>query len=885
MKSHLRSFSILSLALIVALTLIFAATGKEANARLDDGFPGSASRAGDIIPGRYVVMFREGGDVDRETNRIEQAFGFNSDNRYRHALRGFSARLSDQQARRLRGDPRIAVVEPDRVVVASSLPTGIDRMDVEENITAGLDGLDPADGSGAGLPIDVAIIDTGVDVDHPDLRVAGGARFTSFFYFGCVSGSFDDDNGHGTHVAGTIAARDNGDNVSVGGTPTAVAGVAPGARIWAVKVLNSSGSGSTSCVNAGVDWVAGRRAEFNDGPADGDPGINIAVANMSLSGGNSASLCAAIQNSVNAGVVNVVAAGNDGKNAADTSPANCAGAIAVSAIADSDGQPGGLGPATSYGADDTFASFSNFGAAVDIAAPGVNILSTYRGGNYAFASGTSMASPHVAGAAALFKLNNPGATPAQVRDGLVASAIDQASSCGFSGDPDGSPEPLVYTGSSCNTSSGPDITPPETTITSAPPDPTASGSATFEFSSEPGATFECSLDAEVFSLCSSPQAYSDLGDGGHTFLVRATDTDGNTDPTPDSHHWTVDTQPPDTSITSPQPSSSSSSASFEFTSTEPGSTFACSLDGAVFSACSSPKSYSGLTNSLHTFEVRATDAAGNTDLTPASNQWTVDAPTASTVLYFSLASNSTFSGLSVANEDIVAWDGSAFSLYFDGSDVGLSSFTIDAFSVISPTEILISLTAAASFAGLGTVDDSDIVKFTATSLGENTGGSFSLFFDGSDVGLSTSSEDVDAIELLPDGRLLVSTVGGFTAAGTSGASVSGGGEDIIALTATSLGATTAGSWAIYFDGSDVGMSSYSGENMDGLAIDGGGNIYISTGGSFSVPGLSGADEDIFVFTPSTLGAATSGSYSSPLFFDGSLYGLASNDVMAVDLPQ
>jgi myo-inositol-hexaphosphate 3-phosphohydrolase/PKD repeat protein len=247
-------------------------------------------------------------------------------------------------------------------------------------------------------------------------------------------------------------------------------------------------------------------------------------------------------------------------------------------------------------------------------------------------------------------------------------------------------------------------------------------------------------------------------------------------------------------------------------------------------------------------------------------------------LYFSLGSSATVGGVSVANEDIVAFDGTVgFSVYFDGSDVGVSAFTLDAFTVISSTEILMSFTSSGSVPGAGSVDDSDIVKFTATSLGANTAGAFTLHFDASDVGLSNSDEDVDAVELLADGRLLVSTTGSFSVSGVSGAD-----EDIIAFTPTSLGATTTGTWTLYFDGSDVELTS-SDEDIDALAIDAG-KVYLSTEGSFSVTGISGRDEDVFVFTPSSLGSTTQGTFASTLFFDGSQHGLGSLDITAIDLP-
>ncbi len=239
-------------------------------------------------------------------------------------------------------------------------------------------------------------------------------------------------------------------------------------------------------------------------------------------------------------------------------------------------------------------------------------------------------------------------------------------------------------------------------------------------------------------------------------------------------------------------------------------------------------------------------------------------------------------GLSVDDEDIIAWNGgggSSFSRYFDGSDVGLSGLKLDAFAVIGSDEILMSFTNAGSVPGVaGTVDDSDIVLFTATSLGESTAGSFSLYFDGSDVGLSKRGEDIDAIELLENGHLLVSTQGGLSVSGASGKD-----EDILEFTPTSLGASTSGSWATYFDGSDVGLGSGS-EDVDAMGLDATGKIYLSTVGNFTANGLSGADEDVFGFTPTSLGSATVGNFDAGRFFDGSLFGLGTSDLYAIDLP-
>ncbi len=171
-----------------------------------------------------------------------------------------------------------------------------------------------------------------------------------------------------------------------------------------------------------------------------------------------------------------------------------------------------------------------------------------------------------------------------------------------------------------------DTTPPNTSITSNPPNPTASTSAVFNFESDdPGATFQCKLDGGSYASCASPKTYTGLGSGSHTFQVYATDALGNADPTPASYTWTIDTSAPDTSITdSPADPSNSTSATFEFTATEGGSTFQCKLDGGSYASCASPKTYTGLSDGSHTFQVYAVDTLGNADPTPASYTWTID---------------------------------------------------------------------------------------------------------------------------------------------------------------------------------------------------------------------------------------------------------------------
>ena len=360
--------------------------------------PASQAGAAQSRSGYVVVLKGSAGAASAQARRASGAFGARVSHVYSHALSGYSATLTPAGLAALKADPSVAAVVPDRTlhIQAQSLPTGIDRIDGELSSTAS--------GNGSGtVDVDVAIIDTGVG-PNSDLDVRGGTN--------CVGGaSFADDNGHGTHVAGTVAAKDDGN---------LVVGVAPGARIWAVKVLNAAGSGSISQIICGIDWVTARAS-------------TIEVANMSLGGqsffgafsGCSSSfdpMHPAICRSVQAGVTYAVAAGNSASDSNFFVPATYSEVITVSALADFNGQPGG-GAASTCRADqdDTLADFSNFGADVDLIAPGVCITSTSNSGGLATFSGTSMAIPHVAGAAALYKSTHAGATPAQVKSALQAA--------------------------------------------------------------------------------------------------------------------------------------------------------------------------------------------------------------------------------------------------------------------------------------------------------------------------------------------------------------------------------------------------------------------------------------------------------------------------------
>jgi subtilisin family serine protease len=311
---------------------------------------------------------------------LEARQGFQAEHVYSAALRGFSARLSARQIADLEDDPNVAYIEPDgeMYAIAQTLPWGIDKIDADLSSTVA------GNGSGVVSNVNVYVIDTGIG-SHADLNRVAHVNF--------AGGRNDDCHGHGTHVAGTVSARDNTSDV---------VGVAPGAKLTGVKVLSCSGSGSTSGVIKGVDWVTANAAK-------------PAVANMSLGGGVSSTLDNAVVRSANSGVFYAVAAGNSGANACNSSPAR-AGA----------GTNNGIMTVAATDSADREASWSNYGSCVDIWAPGVSILSTRRGGGTTTMSGTSMASPHVAGGGALYLSTHTSANPSSVESALKGAVMTTA---------------------------------------------------------------------------------------------------------------------------------------------------------------------------------------------------------------------------------------------------------------------------------------------------------------------------------------------------------------------------------------------------------------------------------------------------------------------------
>jgi subtilisin family serine protease len=347
------------------------------------------SSAAGAIPGSYVVVLNE----DADPRSVAAVAGVTPRYVYTAALTGFAAELNAGQLNALQHNPNVDYIEQNARVQASATqsnaPWGLDRIDQR---ALPLNGTYTYTPTGAG--VNVYIIDTGIRFSHADF----GGRAVSG-YDAVDGGSADDCNGHGTHVAGTV-----------GGSTY---GVAKGARLYGVRVLDCAGSGTNAGVIAGMDWVAQNR-------------VAPAAANMSLGGGASQAIDDAIQRMVNAGVTTVVAAGNENQNACNTSPARAVNAITVGSTTRTDAR----------------SSFSNYGSCLDIFAPGSDITSAWHTGDAATStiSGTSMASPHVAGVAALYLQGNPSASPATVGNAIVSTATsNKVTSAGT-----GSPNKLLF---------------------------------------------------------------------------------------------------------------------------------------------------------------------------------------------------------------------------------------------------------------------------------------------------------------------------------------------------------------------------------------------------------------------------------------------------------
>jgi subtilisin len=427
------------LVMLMAASGVLAAEPKPSIAQPAAGTPTTRAVAADrpLGPGaaeRVIVVLRPEADPIAGAARARN-LGARVERTFRSAIRAYAATLDPAQARRLAADPSVVAIVPDEriagedVLAGQSVPTGVSRVFANGSAVAQIDGIDTR------VDADVAIYDTGIDPTHTDLAVAGGYNCTS-----PDRAAWIDENGHGTHVAGTVGALDNGEGV---------VGVAPGVRLWAVRILDANGEGYLSWWLCGLDWIAAQTDPV-DPTRPLFEAVNMSVTKWGRDDGSCGTVNAdllhqAVCRVVARGITVVVAAANDAGPASYRVPAAYNEVITVSALADTDGVPGGVGGNAcfswgTYDVDDTFADFSNYGGDVDLIAPGKCIWSTKRGQSYGYSSGTSMAAPHVTGAVALYKATRPDAPPAEVRWALqYLGNLNWATAT----DPDGKPDILL----------------------------------------------------------------------------------------------------------------------------------------------------------------------------------------------------------------------------------------------------------------------------------------------------------------------------------------------------------------------------------------------------------------------------------------------------------
>lgn len=701
-----------------------------------------------------------------------------------------------------------------------------------------------------GTGIRACIVDTGIDTDHT--MYADRIDLAAGYDFFNDDPNPEDDHGHGTHVAGIVGGRATTVGSSCSG-PRPFQGVAPNVTLIGVKVCSSTGSCPASDIVAGIGHCASANL----------PGGRAHVMNISLGGAVYASACdseptaLAVNSAVAAGVFVSVAAGNNNSNGGLSSPACASQSFAVGAAYDRAYpncehpeqssftfcfQRNLFGQCISSCTDnlpqaDTRACFSNRSINLDVVAPGCITFSADEaaGGNSIVGlCGTSMASPHVAGLAALILDHQPSLTPAEVAQVIRAGAVDRGPA-GFD---------TAYGHGRIDVRNSLMLLPPPCTEESDCDDGLfCNGAETCSNGSCLPGEVPCSgqFCREVDQDCVACLVDAHCQDGSFCNGVETCRLDGTCEPSIEP--MVCDDEIP------------------------------CTVDSCndVAGRCDYAANHAACGDAIFCNGAERCDMAlgciaGPPACGAAECDEDNDVCLSNPSVWMVFKDPATVPGVgTVDNEDIVAYDllSGTWSMIFDGSDVGLASYAIDGLAVLPSGNILMSFVNGGIIpgivgvpGGLTLVDDSDIVEFIPNALGASTSGTFSFYFDGSNVGLTLNSEDIDAIGFSGDGRLLISTAGAVAANGVSGADT-----DIFLFNATGLGASTGGTFEYFLDGGDVNLADYSSEDIDGFSWTPAGTLILTTIGNASVPGVVANNEDILEFTPSQLGTTTSGTYT------------------------